>query len=206
MLIWGVSHYVPLACHSTLETLGVSTNGYLNYDGVFENCQSLNSVELKKGTKDCAMGINTFLNCSSLQKIEIPGNYVRIGYKSFAGCTSLEMVTYGKNDVTKTGQTIEGYVFQACKALKSVSFSKGLASIGQGAFYQCTSLVNIVLPSTVTAIGYSGNSSIQYHEGTFEDCTNLKNVTIKAGTVNAYIGIRTFKNTGITKVIVPGKL
>ena len=189
---------------STLETLGVSTNGYLNYDGVFENCQSLNSVELKKGTKDCAMGINTFLNCSSLQKIEIPGNYVRIGYKSFAGCTSLEMVTYGKNDVTKTGQTIEDYVFQACKALKSVSFSEGLASIGQGAFYQCTSLDNIVLPSTVTAIGYSGNSSIQYHEGAFEGCTNLKNVTIKAGTANAYIGIRTFKNTGITKVIVPG--
>ena len=186
---------------STLEKLGYTSQTY--YDGVFANCKSLTSVEFKKGTKISTIGVQTFLNCISLKEVEIPGNYVQVGYKSFSGCTALKEVVYNANDISETAQQIDNYAFENCSALETVSLPEGLKAIGIGAFYQCISLDNVVLPSTVKSLGYGGTNQT-YLEGPFEGCTNLKTVTIKAGTENAYIGNKAFANSGITKVVIPG--
>ena len=52
--------------------------------------------------------------------------------------------------------------------VKIISISKGVTSIGDFAFYNCSGLTNVTIPESVTSIGYSA----------FYDCSGLTNVTI----------------------------
>ncbi len=49
-----------------------------------------------------------------------------------------------------------------------IIFDRPITSIGGGAFWDCTSLTSVTIPSSVTSIGYE----------TFRGCTSLTNVTI----------------------------
>jgi hypothetical protein len=90
-------------------------------------------------------------------------------------------------------------------------------SIGFNAFYRCTGLININIPSTVTVIGEyafyecssitsitipNGLTSIQ--TSTFELCTNLESITI--GTSVANIGNTAFASSGITSISIPASV
>ncbi|MDA7678622.1 leucine-rich repeat domain-containing protein [Akkermansiaceae bacterium] len=68
-----------------------------------------------------------------------------------------------------------------------------VTSIGERAFFQCTSLTSIKIPDGVTSIG--GNA--------FRDCTNLTSVTIPDGVTS--IGAYTFFDcTSLTNIIFQG--
>ena len=43
--------------------------------------------------------------------------------------------------------------FYGCKGLTSVTFPKGLTSIGEGAFSGCTGLTSVTFPEGLTSIG-----------------------------------------------------
>ena len=75
--------------------------------------------------------------------------------------------------------------------IKSVSLPDGLTSIGEVAFYGCTSLTSVTIPDSVTSIGSSafsgctsltsvtiGNSVTSIGEFAFYRCTSLSSVTI----------------------------
>jgi len=64
----------------------------------------------------------------------------------------------------------------------SVRFNEGLQKIEDEAFYDCTSLESITLPSSVTEIG----------DEAFSDCTNLSEVILNDGLQK--IGIGAFHN------------
>ena len=66
---------------------------------------------------------------------------------------------------------VEDYAFHDCEQLREVVFNDGLKKIGKLAFYSCTSLESITLPSTVIAIG--GN--------TFNSCRQLREVILNEG-------------------------
>ncbi len=72
--------------------------------------------------------------------------------------------TIGGKSVT----SINGYAFQGCMYLKSITIPSSLSSIGYTVFAQCSSLESVIISSGVTSIG----------EYAFADCTNLKSVTI----------------------------
>lgn len=57
-------------------------------------------------------------------------------------------------------------VFPNCYFSGDYVIPEGVTSIGQAAFYECTSLTSVVIPSSVTSIG---NYAFQY-------CTNLKTI------------------------------
>ncbi|MDO5425950.1 MAG: leucine-rich repeat domain-containing protein [Eubacteriales bacterium] len=71
--------------------------------------------------------------------------------------------TIGKN-VTKIGTS----AFEGCTKLKTVNFGSKVKTIGNRAFYKCTSLTKATLPAAVTTIGNSA----------FQGCTKLASVTI----------------------------
>ena len=50
----------------------------------------------------------------------------------------------------------------------TITFSGTVTKIGEGAFYNCSSLTNITIPNGVTSIGNKA----------FNDCASLKSVTI----------------------------
>ena len=75
--------------------------------------------------------------------------------------------------------------------IKSVSLPDGLTSIGEVAFYGCTSLSSVTIPDSVTSIGYYA----------FYGCTSLSSVTIPDSVT--YIGNHAFRGcTSLTAINV----
>ena len=55
---------------------------------------------------------------------------------------------------------VEDNAFEESKQLREAMFNEGLQKIGKYAFWRCTSLSSITLPSTVTEIDKSGHFKI----------------------------------------------
>ena len=73
----------------------------------------------------------------------------------------------------------------------------GGTSIGQYAFYNCSSLTSIEIPSTVTSIG----------EEAFGWCISLTSITFSSGSQLSYINTRAFYHTSqLFKLILPSSL
>lgn len=89
---------------------------------------------------------------------------------TFAGCPNLHTIT-----MPVTLQIIENYAFAGNPNLNEVVFTGNtLASIGTGAFQNCTNMHKINIPSGVTSI----------EPGTFSGCSNLNEVILPEGLQN----------------------
>ena len=139
------------------------------------------------------IGYNAFYNRYRLTSVTIPDSVTTIGDSAFEACYSLTSVTIG-NSVT----TIGYYAFRSCSSLKEFkgkfaadggrcliidgvlnAFAIGcgvtqytipdsVTTIGDLAFYHCTSLTSVTIPDSVTTIIHNA----------FHDCSNLTSVTI----------------------------
>ena len=72
------------------------------------------------------------------------------------------LVSIDASDLT-LWTTIGNYAFYNCTSLTSINLPNSLTTIGDGAFSGCTSLTNLTLPSSLTTIGNSA----------FNGCTSL---------------------------------
>ena len=133
----------------------------------FRQCANLQSVVLPNSITAIEQG--TFQECSSLQSIEIPSMVTSIAVNAFESCTSLKTVILPNNlKVLKSA-------FNDCHSLQSINIPAGLEEMGTyGAFYKCSKLRSIDLPSCVS----------QIEPWCFYGCTNLQTVNI-AGDVTA---------------------
>lgn len=119
------------------------------------------------------IGNGAFSSCAGLQKVAVPENVKEIGQYAFGWCENLGSITLPFVGRTKDSEQYIGYVFGADrysenasyipKALKTVVITGG-TKIGDGAFYNCAGLENIIIPDSVISIG----------NGAFEGCTSLK--------------------------------
>lgn len=184
----------------------------INYSA-FAGCSSLSAVTLPEGIKSIAA--NTFELCASLESITVPSTVEKIGDRAFFGCSALadikipdsvvvigdyafggcDLLTYTEyenalylgNDanphrylISAKSETIEsctvhpnakyicGYAFYECKSLVSILISQGVSSIGAHAFEYCSSLVSVSISDTVTSIGL----------GAFVGCDSLTEITV----------------------------
>jgi len=159
--------------------------------GVFRECSNLTSVDLPNGISQ--IGNNAFYNCSSLTDLVIPDEVPStIGDYAFCGCSSLTSVT-----IPSTVNSIGNFAFSACGSLTSVTinsnaiaslsyselfnmknkfgnqvtrytFGSNITSIGQNAFYDCTGMAELILPSSLSSIGNNA----------FQNCSGLNRVLI----------------------------
>ena len=80
------------------------------------------------------------------------------------------------DSVTSIGE----YAFYLCTSLTSITIPDGVTSIGASAFQTCSSLTSITIPKSVTSIG----------DAAFFSCSRLTSITIPDGVTS--IGQSTF--------------
>ena len=133
---------------------GVNTIG----EGAFAFCKSLKNINLPNTTK--AIGRNAFYGCSSFTSIIIPNSVTAIGKGAFIGCESLSNIVVEEgNSIYDSRENCNAIIETATNTLitgiNTTVIPNGVTTIGDGAFYGCTSLTNVTIPNGVTTIGDS---------------------------------------------------
>ena len=99
-------------------------------------------------------------------------------------------VTY--DGVAYSVTSIGNYAFYDCSSLTSITIPEGVTSIGYAAFYDCSSLKSITIPKGVTSIGGSA----------FYGCSSLTAITLPEGVTS--IGFNAFRGcTCLTAIVLP---
>ena len=80
--------------------------------------------------------------------------------------------------------------FFGCSSLTEIVIPSSVTSIGAAAFYGCSSLTEIVIPNSVTQIGYDA----------FSHCSSLKNIVIPNSVTS--IGDRAFCCAPMRKLVI----
>ena len=133
------------------------------------------------------IGEVAFRGCHTLERIEIPSNVTSIGGAVFSGCSNLKYNEYDNGlylgnaqnpyvvlikakttDITsctihEQTKVIADSAFFVCSRLTSIEIPSSITSIGGSVFFGCSRLTSINIPSSVTSIedrAFSGCSSL----------------------------------------------
>lgn len=145
----------------------------------FSGCTKLSEINIPK--KITAINNATFVDCVSLRNMIIPDNIQSIGVRAFEYCSHLtitipETVTsigsqaFRNNadlTIAMSGNLLDNALFSDCENLR-ITLSDGSTFIKESALTNCSGLIEIHIPNSVSSIGANA----------FHNCTNLKNIII----------------------------
>lgn len=185
-----------------LESLDVPSSVKRIGDHAFYFCASMKSLTLRKGLETIDEG--AFASCHGLTCLELPEGLTTLEYQAFSYCTSLT------NLVIREGLVRPGYVpFNGCTSLQTMTLPASLKTIGIGGSpifpYGAKNLQRINVAdgnqyySSENGILFSKDKTALYFvprnatsfsipatvtnisQWAFENCDNLKSLTIPAG-------------------------
>ena len=199
----------------------------------FEDCSNLIEITIPDGVT--SIGESAFRDCSSLTEITIPDSVTNIGGSAFSNCTALTEINFnainmgvvtdgnilndypfygigeaGKELVVNIGANVEripARLFYYSENITEVTFAENsqCKSVGEEAFYRCSTLAEITIPDSVTSIGNNAfrncsrlisftipDSVTSIGESTFYYCSSLTEITIPDSVTS--IGNNAFRN------------
>lgn len=163
-----IGSYAFYNCYG-LQTLSLPNSTTRIEDNAFYSCSGLRRIIIPDNVT--FIGPDAFRYCSNATSIHIGAAVQNIGNTSFYGCSRVDTIFYNAIACANAGySTNSGDGFKALSSLDVVFFGGDVVSIPAHAFYGCSYLHTIVIPSQVTAFGASA----------FANCSNLVNVHFEA--------------------------
>ena len=217
--VTSIGNYMFYGCKSLTEII-IPNNVISIGDQAFYQCYSLKGFIIPNSVT--TIGKFAFSQCSSLTNITIPNNVISIGHSAF-GCSSLKNIIVetgnsvydsrencngiietstntliqgcGKTIIPNSVTTIGNYAFYCCSSMTEFTIPESVTTIGSESFALCHSLANITIPNSVISIGFRA----------FYNCNALKEITISNGVINiedyAFIGCSSLEKITISKSV-----
>lgn len=162
---------------SGLTNIVIPENVTIIGNSTFASCTGITEVHFN-ATNCTQTGDNIFSGCSSLSAIHIGEHVTQIPKHTFYGCPKIQGV-YITNlqawceinfaDEYSNPLCVTGNLYFDGKLITELFIPEGVSAIGDGAFYNCTSLTSVTIPPNINHIG----------EGAFAACSNLQAVYIE---------------------------
>ena len=153
-------------------------------ESAFRDCSALATVTLPTGVQ--SIGSSAFSGCSALSSITIPEEVTRVASSLFSGCTSLQTVIL-PNGIT----SIDAKAFFGCSVLQPPTIPASVQFIDSRAFSGCDLLPfengilylgDWVIAGQAQLVTANVREESKYIAArAFEDCTQLKTVTLPEG-------------------------
>jgi len=200
-------------CKNTIIPSSVTSIG----NSAFIGCSSLTSINIPSSVT--SIGDYAFVTCNGLTSMNIPSSVTSIGDCIFGSCSSISSITVNSNNSiydsrdncnaiikTSTNELVAGckntiipssvtsigdYAFYSCTSLTSIDIPSGVTSIGEQAFYNCSVLSSITIPNNVTSINHQA----------FRSCNALESVEISDGVETIGVGVFDYCDS-LTDVII----
>ena len=181
----------------------------------FEGCCRLYSIDIPNSVT--TIGGSAFENCRSLTSITIPSNVERVENNAFRGCTSLTSIIWNAKECYGTDYSVfafkdiasqitsinfgnevkivPAFLCYGMQNLTTITLSKSVTDIDEGAFYECSSLVSVDIPNSVKTI----------RKYAFQNCTSLASIVISNSVTD--IGWSAFEGcSGLVSIIIPNSV
>jgi uncharacterized repeat protein (TIGR02543 family) len=170
---------------------------YVNYYGVFVNCDNLLVIKLPDSLK--TIGKYAFTLSDNLTTVMLPANLETIGTDAFFSCDALATIalpaglkTLGGDAFSQSGLTsitVPGSVtdfgagvFMRCESLITITIEDGVKAIGADAFWRCSSLSELIMLCAVPPTLKVNTDGLQPLENT---PATLK-IKVPTASLNAY--------------------
>ena len=160
--------------YEKMQTITIPSSVTHIENSAFYNCLSLNTIHIPNSVKYIAE--NAFAYCKSLESISIPSSVNNIGFDVLKACPSLLKISVNsdnaiydsRNDCNAIIQTNTNTLLAGCKKTK---IPNGVEVIGKNAFFECSSLISLIVPKSVRKIS----------EHAFCACSSLDSLIISEG-------------------------
>lgn len=150
-------------------------------EGAFSSC---GMRQLNLYFNACKVDDMAFEDCTRLTSLTLSGN-VELGDKTFRSCAKLEKVDLrGITLSQKNSKVLPSETFLSCTSLSDIMLPTTITCIGRYAFGACLALTGIRMPSSV----------LEIEEEAFADCTRLKEIRMPSVRT---LRDRVFSNCGL---------